>query len=100
MNTFVDEIVEWGLKKPSIHQGVSQFMFIDSFIGYQKWEELDDLLKKIQVEKINTLSLLIFSRGTYSVRYNLKEWNNFINNVEIELTKRGENTKSLMWGLL
>lgn len=47
---------------------------ITELFRFQKYDEVDGILKTVEVEKLSKLSRIAVIRFSYSARYNLSEW--------------------------
>lgn len=109
-NASIDKLLTEVYEKVSLGEdrqaGIHLFKFTETLLRDESIKDtpnlllLDDLLRTVDVCRLDCLCMLALVRGNYRVRTLLQHWEGLLQRVKDEMIRRGLNYESLLRGLL
>ena len=97
--SWAEYVQSLGVDEPKPEQVAQLFIGINRQVTQGDFDEIDSVLREIDIKKISTAMLVALARGTFAYRTSLRSWSGFIEEVEAVLRRRGLDTAKLLRGL-
>ena len=95
-----DEFIESGFNNKTARDVLPLITGIKKLFKNKKFKEVDILIKEVNIEKLNNLSIAALARACCPAREELFYYNLFIKDSEREVLRRGEDPNNVIKNLI